>query len=503
VLEGPTAVNTELVHLQYPRDAMLLALLIALTDALPIQARLEAALLDSVAGSCGGRKVSLDPDLTRACQDFAAAAAGRKAPLSGSAVSFYASLASAEPAPVAGVARVSPASHADRAVSALFPRSCRFNRAGVAAALLSSREAVVCALTADHGTDLAHIPGRVEEFDAVQISGQLAVGLTRPRLFVTRPSGEVEEIGMVAAGGDFSTRIALRETGEHSLEVLADGPGGPQVVAIRRVFAGVKPPSSPPPEPQAGKGLAGVEAAIAQLRASRGLSALQRDPELDAAAEGHSREMARTKTFAHVLASDGSMTDRLHARNYDYRSAGENIGLADDAATAHEAIVGSPAHLANLLDPRHRRLGLGEARGRTADGAEAVYLTEVLAAPTVLSRDPVRDAAALLDAERKKRGLEALQRDPTLDQVAQHEVGEAARSGAMKLPGEAADRALDKVPELQGIVAELYVGGGPDVVAASKNLAEPRWTRLGVGAVYAGSKQYGPGRLWVVLLYGR
>jgi hypothetical protein len=74
----------------------------------------------------------------------------------------------------------------------------------------------------------------------------------------------------------------------------------------------------------------------------------------------------------------------------------------------------------------------------------------------------------------------------------------------MRLPSEAAARALDTVvPQLQGIVAELYIGGGPDVVAASKNLAEPRWTRLGVGAIYAGSKRYGPGRLWVVLLYGR
>ena len=34
-------------------------------------------------------------------------------------------------------------------------------------------------------------------------------------------------------------------------------------------------------------------------------------------------------------------------------------------------------------------------------------------------------------------------------------------------------------------------------------LAEPRWTRLGVGAVYASPKGAGAGRLWVVLLYGR
>ena len=478
---------------------MLLALALLLADPLPSQPQLEAAAREAVAGSCG-RKVSIDRDLTRACHDYTAAARSGKAPLSGGAVSFYASLDSAEPAPTAGVARMSQAARADRAIGDLFPKSCRFNRVGVGADFLPDGEAVVCVLTVDHETDLAPIPGHVEEFDEVPIAGRLAPGLTNPRLYVTRPTGDVEEIGLTASGGEFLTRVALRETGEHSLEVLADGPGGPQVVALRRVFAGVKPPEAPPPEAKIGKGLSGVEAAIDRLRASRGLPALERDPTLDAAAEAHSQEMARTRTFAHVLPADGTPGDRLRARGYAFRSAGENIGLAGNAGEAHEAIVGSPAHLANLLDPRHRRLGLGEARGPTPDGAEGVYLTEVLAAPIVVSRDPAADVAGLVAAERRKRGLKPLQRDRTLDGLASQQVSAAAK--AQKLEGDSAGLALSRVPDLSSAVAELYVGGGTDVVTASKNLAEPRWTRLGVGAVYAGSKD-GPGRLWVVLLYGR
>jgi uncharacterized protein YkwD len=480
---------------------MLLALLF-LAAPLPPQAELEQAMLHDIAASCPGHKVSIDRDLTRACHAYTSAASSGKAAVSGAAVSFFASLESAEPAPVAGVARVRPPSQADRAVGELFPRSCRFNRAGVAAAVTPEGDAVVCALTVDHQTDLSPIPGRVEEFETVTVAGQLAPGLTNPRLFVTRPTGEVAEIGLQAAGGAFSTRVSLNETGEHSIEVLADGPGGPQVVALRRVFAGVKPPSSPPPEVKIGKGLAGVEEAIDHLRASRGLPALARDPVLDATAEAHSREMARTKTFAHVLPSDGTPGDRLRARGYPFRTAGENIGLAEDAGEAHEAIVSSPAHLANLLDPRHRRLGLGAARGPSPDGSEGVYLTEVLASPIVASKDPSADVAGVVEEERRKRGLPALRRDSTLDLVAKDQVAAAAKSEAAKLSGDSAAAALDKVPELQSAVAELYVGGGADVVAASKNLAEPRWTRLGVGAVYAGSRE-GPGRLWVVLLFGR
>jgi uncharacterized protein YkwD len=401
------------------------------------------------------------------------------------------------------VATVEPASQADRAVGELFPRSCRLNRVGAAAASLPGKGAVVCALTALHGTDLRRIPGSVEELDTVIVAGTLAADLSRPRLFVTHPTGEVEEIGLTASGGEFTTRVTLRETGEHSIEILADGPGGPQVAALRRVFAGVRPPQSPPPEVKMGKGLAGVEAAIAALRASRGLPALQRDSELDTVAEQHCREMARLKSFAHVLPSDGSLTDRLRVAGYSYRSAGENIGLSEDVATAHEAIVGSPAHLANLLDPRHRLIGLGQFRGPTAEGSEGLYLTEVLVAPIVGSADPAGEVVKLLAAERRKRGLPELSRDAALDQVAGNEVRAAASAGVLKLQGDAAGKALEKIPDLRSAVAELYVGSAPDEAATSKNLGDARWRRLGVGAIYSSSRAYGAGRLWIVLLFGR
>jgi uncharacterized protein YkwD len=172
-------------------------------------------------------------------------------------------------------------------------------------------------------------------------------------------------------------------------------------------------------------------------------------------------------------------------------------------ATAHEAIAASPAHLANLLDPRHRRLGLGAASGLTADGNEGVYLTEVFAVPAMGTPDPVAEIVRLLSAQRRKRGLPPLRRDSALDTVAAQEVRRTAASDEMKLDHELAGRALSQVPELAGAVAELYVGNGPDAVGVSKNVSDRKWTRLGVGAQYGNSGHYGAGRLWVLLLYGR
>jgi uncharacterized protein YkwD len=119
------------------------------------------------------------------------------------------------------------------------------------------------------------------------------------------------------------------------------------------------------------------------------------------------------------------------------------------------------------------------------------------------SADPAAEVAKLLLAERKRRNLGPLLRDPALDAVANSEVQSAANQGQMKLSGDLAGHVLKTNPDLSSAVGELFVASAPDEAAGSKNIAEPRWTRLGVGAVYAGSKQFGAGRLWVVLLYGR
>jgi uncharacterized protein YkwD len=127
----------------------------------------------------------------------------------------------------------------------------------------------------------------------------------------------------------------------------------------------------------------------------------------------------------------------------------------------------------------------------------------VFAVPAIGGADPVTEILRLIAVQRKKRGLPPLRRDSALDDVAAQEVRRSLASDEMKLDREMAGRALSQVPELAGAVAELYVGNGPDAVGTSKNAGERKWTRIGVGAQYGNSSHYGPGRLWVLLLYGR
>ena len=483
---------------------MWLALLVC--AAVPPERALVKALHEAAAASCPGRRVEIDPDLARAARSFVAGVQEGRSPLLASALSFYAGLESTAPASVGGVATISPPSRADRAVGDLVPKVCGFDRAGVAAGEIPGGRAVVALLTAMQPIRLRPIPGRVVPGSEVTIDGVLGPGLHRPRLFVSQPGGTIEERPLKATGSQVAAKVRFPRKGEATVELLATGPGGPQVVAIRRIFVGTDPPRAPPPEhPGRDPGVGGVEAAIARLRGQHGLLSLRRDAELDAVAELHSREMARTGTFAHVLVSDGSVGDRLDRAGYARKAAGENIGLSETPLAAHEGIESSPAHLANLLDPRFSRLGLGIARGPSPDGGEGIYLTEVLASPVRGSKDPEAEVLRALHSRRDQLRLTPLERDGALDEAARKGIQQAAFRGSplsRTEQGTTVRALLEEDSRFESAAAETYVVSSPDEVA-SQNVSEGSWTRVGVGALYKSSAAYGPGRLWVLIVFAR
>ena len=82
--------------------------------ALPDQRALEKALREAAAVACPATALAIDADLTRAAQAFVSAARSDRAPVTGPALAFYATLESYEPSPIAGIAKVSPAANAER-----------------------------------------------------------------------------------------------------------------------------------------------------------------------------------------------------------------------------------------------------------------------------------------------------------------------------------------------------------------------------------------------------
>jgi len=102
---------------------------------------------------------------------------------------------------------------------------------------------------------------------------------------------------------------------------------------------------------------------INQERAGAGLSPLKPDDDLAEVGRRHGREMFAIGFFSHTSPTSGSPADRLAAAGLEYSLSGENIALAPTPELAHEGLMNSPTHRANILNPGFTRVGIAALRG--------------------------------------------------------------------------------------------------------------------------------------------
>jgi len=94
-------------------------------------------------------------------------------------------------------------------------------------------------------------------------------------------------------------------------------------------------------------------------RARLGMKLLKADPDLTEVARDHSRDMLARGYFSHVSPEGKDLGDRLHSAHVRYLAAGENLALAQTLGGAHQGLMDSPGHRANILRPQFGRVGVG------------------------------------------------------------------------------------------------------------------------------------------------
>ena len=67
--------------------------------------------------------------------------------------------------------------------------------------------------------------------------------------------------------------------------------------------------------------------------------------------------------FSHSTPEGRSPFDRLRAARLGFRAAGENLALSPNLKQAHQGLMNSPGHRANILNPAFGRLGVGIVDG--------------------------------------------------------------------------------------------------------------------------------------------
>lgn len=98
---------------------------------------------------------------------------------------------------------------------------------------------------------------------------------------------------------------------------------------------------------------------VNEERVSRGFKPLIADPELTQVARAHSNDMFSRGYFAHETPEGKSPFDRMKDAHINFNVAGENLALAQTLPIAHNGLMNSPGHRANILNPDFGRVGIG------------------------------------------------------------------------------------------------------------------------------------------------
>lgn len=103
---------------------------------------------------------------------------------------------------------------------------------------------------------------------------------------------------------------------------------------------------------------------INKERKKRNLPLLTSDvKKLRELARDHAQDMFERGYFSHYTPEQASPFDRMDKRNIRYTSAGENLALAPNVSMAHQGLMNSPGHRANILSPDFKKVGIGVLDG--------------------------------------------------------------------------------------------------------------------------------------------
>lgn len=98
---------------------------------------------------------------------------------------------------------------------------------------------------------------------------------------------------------------------------------------------------------------------VNEERKKRGIRELVWRAEVVPVARAHAKDMWERRYFGHVSPEGKDVGDRLDEVGIFYRFAGENLALAPTLLIAHNGLMNSEGHRANILEPKFKRIGIG------------------------------------------------------------------------------------------------------------------------------------------------
>lgn len=102
---------------------------------------------------------------------------------------------------------------------------------------------------------------------------------------------------------------------------------------------------------------------VNQARSQNNLPALKVDTALANVARVKAKDMIDNNYFSHNSPTYGSPFDMMKSFSIRYIKAGENIAGNQSVQGAHDSLMNSPGHRANILSPDYTHIGIGIIEG--------------------------------------------------------------------------------------------------------------------------------------------
>ncbi|MCA9661730.1 MAG: CAP domain-containing protein [Myxococcales bacterium] len=278
------------------------------------------------------------------------------------------------------------------------------------------------------------LPLEVASGATIKIGGRLLSKRENPRVEVIDPKGEWRPTairGGKTRGARFTAEVPCGPDGGHRIEVLADGPHGPEIAANFSVFCGAQAPRTITfmvEDVEPGVDTAVIERAnfdaVNQARTRRGLQPLRWSNAAAEVARAHSQDMAHNGFLGHRSPTTGMAGDRFEAAGIKALRLRENVGRGYGPVTIHEALMNSPGHRINVLADDVTEVGIGAVIGapesEVAGAPRPIFLTQnFIAPPEAAPDDPVAEVRRRVDERRQAAKVGRIAWDATLQGIAQ------------------------------------------------------------------------------------
>ena len=382
---------------------------------------------------------------------------------------------------------------------------------GAAKRLPDGTGAVVFALQGS-GVSTSPIPRALPANGSFTIDAVVEARFKEPEVFVTYETGNTERLELKPGhAGGFTSKVSCgSHVGRQQVEITASDVHGSTVLANFPVWCAAQPPVSMTLDPSSDDGPVTTTddaerrllALVNRDRQAAGLHALVWDDKVTAVSRAHSEDMRRTKNVAHISPTTGSAADRVRAAKIKTAVVLENVARAYGIGEAHQGLMNSPGHRANITSRTATHVGIGVVFGEEVSGRREIFITQVftrvppkvdppLAAVTVQQR--------IQSATKKPIGANA-----KLAAIAQQLADSLAA-------GKTREQAYPLVKKQVDALGNTYARVGSVITAAAdldtldgKSLiGESTVDEIGVGIAQGPHPEIGEGAIWIVVLLGQ